>query len=264
MARKWLEGASKRSRRGSKVVQRYLEGHRRWIEAMASKLRSFLSRVLGVLEGDWLTLEGEDGALELEMRPCKVLESTRGKGRGWADLKLEGGEGTFSTSLSGPRARAQKSNRAWRTSRRPGDGLLKPAYPRRGGEPLDTLECDSKEAGAGFDIRDEDSRSKDKVPWGGFKWVSRGEEGFEGVFEDDSRRGERVPRACIGDSHQQNCLPLSTAVQPVTACYSSDSMTGKSPPLPHSPEWSYSAVQDTMVQEMSVCPVWYNMFSPVQ
>ncbi|KIK16649.1 hypothetical protein PISMIDRAFT_112904, partial [Pisolithus microcarpus 441] len=32
-------------------------------------------------------------------------------------------------------------------------------------------------------------------------------------------------------SHQQNCLPLSTAVQPVTACYSSDSMTGKSPPV---------------------------------
>ncbi|KIK20401.1 hypothetical protein PISMIDRAFT_12997 [Pisolithus microcarpus 441] len=31
--------------------------------------------------------------------------------------------------------------------------------------------------------------------------------------------------------HQQNCLPLSTAVQPVTACYSSDSMTGKSPPV---------------------------------
>ncbi|KAI5987380.1 hypothetical protein EDD15DRAFT_2520668 [Pisolithus albus] len=245
MARKWLKGASKRSRGGLKAFRGASKADRGWLEGLEgesrvnrgsgiegetgleprqasggdsrveidSKLRSFLSRAREVLKVGRLTLKGDAGALELARSSWVASESTWDEARGWAGLKLEGGGGTCSNSLSGPQAQAQESSRARRkkqkvnlrgctrhldASRMRGDGSLEPTYSRRGDIPLDALERDSYEAGGVFDIEMEASRSRNEVPWGGsrgeggFNRVMRGEEGFEEVFEGLSRRDERL------------------------------------------------------------------------
>ncbi|KAI5992421.1 hypothetical protein EDD15DRAFT_2442623 [Pisolithus albus] len=81
---------------------------------LTSRARGFLSRASEVLEGGWLTLEGDRLTLELEGGSGVVSWSTRGEERGWIDLEFERGGGTWSTKLPGPRARTQKSKRACR------------------------------------------------------------------------------------------------------------------------------------------------------
>ncbi|KAI5991196.1 hypothetical protein EDD15DRAFT_2519554 [Pisolithus albus] len=174
------------------------------------------SRVWEVLAGGRLALEGEGGALELERGSWVVSESTRGKVRGqsiWPSSK-----GPRIQSSSEARYELQTSQRAricpsrpqkkqkeylrgctrcLNASRMRGDGSLEPTYSRRGNNPLDALERDSKEAGGVFDVEVEASRSRNEVPWGGsrgeggFDRVTRGEEGFEEAFEGLSRRDAR-------------------------------------------------------------------------